>query len=299
MDRIETIAAFAAVADERSFVAAARLLRRSPAAVTRAVAGLERRLGVRLFQRTTRAVSLTDAGRRHLDQARRVLSEFEGLEAAVAVEHSAPSGLVTVASSLVFGRLHVQPLVTAFLGRHRGVSVRLELADQVASIVSDGIDVAIRLGTLPDSTLKSIRVGQVRRSVYASPAYLAAHGAPAVPAELTRHACISFTGTAARAEHWTFGSGRRPTTIRVAPRLTTNVADVAIDAAVGGLGLTCVLSYMVDHLVAAGALRPVLVDFEPPPRPIHVVHAAGRRPTAAVRAFVDLASGALRAKFAR
>jgi DNA-binding transcriptional LysR family regulator len=297
MDRLDGISAFVAVADGGAFVTAARRLGRSPAAVTRAVAGLERRLGVRLFHRTTRAVALTDAGRRHLDGARRLLAELAAMESTAADERTEPTGLLTVASSLVFGRLHVQPLVTAFLGRHPGVTIRLELSDRVASFVEDGLDVAIRLGALRDSTLKAIRVGQVRRGVYASPAYLAAHGMPATPADLARHTCIAFTGVSPNPAHWTFGTGRTRTTVPVKPRLVTNLADAAIDGAVGGFGLTRVLSYMVDHLVAAGALRPVLVDHEPPVLPIHVVHAAGRHPPAVTRTFVAFAATSLRPKF--
>lgn len=298
MDRLETIAAFVAVAETGAFVAAARRLGRSPAVVTRAVASLERRLGVRLLNRTTRAVALTDAGHQHLELGRRLLADFATMETHAAAERLAPSGLLAVAAPVVFGRLHVQPLVSEFLRRQPAVRVRLELADRMVSLIEDGFDVGIRIGALRDSTLKAIRAGHVRRAVYASPAYLAAHAPPEVPADLARHTCIAFTGSMPNPSRWGFGSGRTRVAAAVAPRLVTNLADPAIDAAVAGLGLTCVLSYMVDHLVAAGVLRAVLVEFEPPPIPIHVVHPAGRHLPPKTRAFVDQAVPSLRAKFA-
>jgi DNA-binding transcriptional LysR family regulator len=298
VDRLDAIAAFVAVADGGAFVAAARRLGRSPAVVTRAVADLERRLGVRLFNRTTRAVALTDAGRQHLERARQILSDVAALESTAAAERVEPSGHLTVAASVVFGRLHVQPLVTEFLRRHPGVDIQLELSDRIVPLIEQGIDVGIRLGHLRDSTLRAIRTGWVRRSVYASPAYLAAHGTPRVPADLARHVCIAFIGTAANPTRWSFGIGRKRQVVTLHPRLTTNLADPAIDAAVSGFGLMRTLSYMVDHLVAAGTLRPILVEYEPPPMPIHVVSPAGAHPPVTTRAFVERAVEVLRAKFA-
>ena len=298
MDRLDAVAAFVAVAEMGAFVAAARRLGRSPTAVTRAVATLEERLGVRLFNRTTRAVALTEAGRRHVESARRLLEAFGAMESSAAAEREAPTGLLTVAASIVFGRLHVQPLVTEFLRRHPSVDVRLELSDRVTPMIEEGLDVAIRLGVLRDSTLKAIRAGSVRRVVVASPGYLAAHDMPRRPADLGSHTTISFTGTVPTPTQWTFGAGRSRTHVALNPRLTTNLADVAIDAALTGFGVTCVLSYMVDHLVAAGSLRPILVEQEPPPLPIHVVHPAGRHLPRKTRAFVDQAVEHLRAKFA-
>jgi DNA-binding transcriptional LysR family regulator len=298
VDRLDAIAAFVAVAESGAFVTAARRLGRSPAAVTRAVADLERRLSVRLFNRTTRAVALTDAGRQHLERARQILAEVAALESTAAAERVEPSGRLTVAASVVFGRLHVQPLVTEFLRRHPAVDVQLELSDRVVALVEEGIDVGIRLGHLRDSTLKAIRTGWVRRTVYASPAYLAAHGTPRVPADLVRHVCIAFSGTGANPSRWSFGSGRKRQVVTLRPRLITNLADPAIDAAVAGFGLMRTLSYMVDHLVGAGALRPILVEYEPPPMPIHVVHPAGAHPPVTTRAFVEQAVAVLRGKFA-
>jgi DNA-binding transcriptional LysR family regulator len=297
MDRIEELTAFAAVADERSFVAAARRLKRSPAAVTRAIAALETRWATRLFTRTTRAVVLTEAGRRYLAPCQAILREFAALQTDAASERSAARGTLTVTASVVFGRLHALPIVCDFLRQYPSVDVRMILSDDVLSLVDQGIDVGIRIAHLPDSTLKAVRVGSVRRAVYVSPAYLAAHGEPRTPADLARHACISFAATSTAPERWVFGRGTRKVTVAVAPRLTVNLAEAAIDCATAGLGLTRVLSYMADHLVAAGLLRPVLRAFEPPPIPVHIVYPAGAHLPQRTRLFIDQASAALRGRF--
>lgn len=297
MDRIDQMAAFVAVAEAGSFVAAARRLGRSPAGLTRAVAALEDRLGARLFTRTTRVVALTDAGRRQLGPCQAVLRDVAALESSAAAERREALGSLVVTASVVFGRLHVLPIVADFLQRHPSVDVRLVLSDDVVPMVEAGIDVGVRIAHLRDSTLRAVRVGSVRRVLCASPAYLAAQGEPATPADLARHACVAFAGAGQAPARWAFGRGaaRRATT--VAPRLVVNLAEPAIDAAVAGLGITRVLSYMVDHLVRAGALRVVLPSFEPPPIPVHVVHPAGRHLPRRTRLFVDLAVTALRRQF--
>jgi len=297
MDLAEEMAVFVAVTERGSFVAAARHLGRSPAAATRAVAALEERLGVRLFTRTTRAVVLTDAGRHYLEPARRILAEVAALERQAAQEREAPVGTVTVTAPIVFGRLHVLPLLSEFLRRRPSIDVRLRLADEIVPLVDAGIDIAVRIAHLPDSTLKALRVGSVRRAVYASPAYLAAHGEPATPADLTRHACVCFAAGGQSGERWDFRDGRRKVSTAVAPRLVVNLAEPAIDAAVAGLGLTRVLSYMVDHLVAGNLLRPVLQRYEPPPIPVHVVHPAGSRLPQRTRELLDHLSEGLQARF--
>lgn len=297
MDRIDAIGAFVAVAEAGSFVAAARRLGRSPAGLTRAVAALEQRLGERLFTRTTRVVTLTDEGRRHLERCQAILRDVAALESGAAVEREEAAGPLVVTASIVFGRLHVLPIVTELLRRHRGVDVRLQLTDEVLPLIESGIDVGIRIAHLPDSTLKATRVGTVRRALYASPAYLAAHGTPQSPAELARHAILAFGGAVPATARWTFGRGRARRTVELAPRLLVNLAEPAIDAAVAGLGITRVLSYMVDHLVHAGALRPVLEAYEPPPIPVHVVYPAGRHLPLRTRLFVDLAVASLRRRF--
>lgn len=297
MDRIDQMDAFVAVAEAGSFVAAARRLGRSQAALTRAVAALEDRLGTRLFTRTTRVVTLTDAGRRHLEPCRSLLAQVAALESSTATEQRAALGTLVVTASVVFGRLHVLPIVADFLQLHSSVAVRMVLADDVVSLVEQGIDVGVRIAHLPDSSLKAVRVGSVTRGLYASPSYLAAHGEPATPADLARHACLAFTGAGQVPERWRFGRGRSARVVHVAPRLVVSLAEPAIDAAVAGAGITRVLSYMVDHLVRAGALRPVLAAYAPPPIPVHVVHPAGRHLPLRTRLFVDLAVAGLRRRF--
>lgn len=297
MDRIDTIAAFVAVAEAGSFVGAARRLARSPTGLTRAIAALEDRLAARLFTRTTRSVALTEAGRRHLEPCRQILRDVAALESDAAAEREEATGPLVVTASVVFGRLHVVPIVTELLERQRGIAVRLQLSDDVVSLVDEGIDVGVRIAHLADSTLKAVRVGSVRRALYASPGYLARHGEPRVPGDLARHACVAFAAPGQAATRWTFGRGRTRRTTTIAPRLQVNLAEPAIDAAVAGLGITRVLSYMVDHLVRAGALRPLLVRFEPPPIPVHVVHPAGRHLPLRTRLFLDLAVARLRERF--
>jgi len=295
MDRLDALSIFVAVAEQGSFVAAARKLRRSPAAVSRAVAALEDRLGTRLLNRTTRAVALTDAGARYLDTGRRLLAELDDLDAGAAGERAAPRGVLAVTAPILFGRLHVLPIALDFLREHPAVDLRLLLLDRVVSLVDEGIDLGIRLGRLPDSTLRAIPAGSVRRAVYASPDYLARHGTPGAPQDLARHACVAFADGMATAERWSFG--RDAIAVAVRPRLAVNTAEAAVDAAVAGLGVTRVVTYQAAAMEQAGRLMRILREHEPPALPIQVIHPAGRHLPAKVRLFVDRAVAALRARF--
>jgi DNA-binding transcriptional LysR family regulator len=295
MDRFETMRVFAAVADQSGFAPAARRLGLTPASVTRAVAALEERIGTRLFTRTTRVVRLTEAGTRFLADCKRILGEVDEAEAAAAGSHSEPRGQLVVTAPIMFGRLHVAPIIFDFLARHPGVSVRALFLDRVADLMEEGIDVAIRIGMLPDSSLSAVRVGAVRRVVCAAPAYLKAHGTPRTPADLAGHDAISFAGSTPLRE-WSFGSGDTAYVVAPPTRLEVNNADVAIAAAVKGYGLTRVLSYQAAHELRMKRLKRVLTEFEPPALPIHIVHAEGRRAPAKLRAFVDFAAARLRAK---
>jgi DNA-binding transcriptional LysR family regulator len=294
MDRFDTMRVFAAVADQSGFAPAARRLGLTPASVTRAVAALEERIGTRLFTRTTRVVRLTESGTRFLADCKRILGEVEEAEAAAAGSHSEPRGQLVVTAPIMFGRLHVAPIVLDFLARHPGVSVRCLFLDRVADLVDEGIDVAIRIGILPDSSLTAVRVGAVRRVVCASPAYLKAHGTPRTPADLARHDAIAFVGSTPLRE-WSFGAGGNEHVVAPPTRLAVNNADVAIAAAIAGHGLTRVLSYQAADALRTKRLRRVLAAFEPPALPIHIVHAEGRRAPAKLRAFVDFAAARLRA----
>jgi DNA-binding transcriptional LysR family regulator len=262
--------------------------------VTRAVASLEDRLATRLFNRTTRAVALTDAGSRHLELCRRLLADVEELESAAASDRIEPQGLLTVTAPVVFGRLHVLPIVLSFLRAFPAVTVRLLLLDRVVSLVDEGIDLGIRLAPLPDSSLRAITAGAVRHALYASPDYLARHGVPTSPAQLAGHACISLDAVNPTADRWSLG--QPPHTVTVRPRLVVNTAEAAVDAAIAGLGVTRVLSYQADAAVEAGRLQAILADCDTPV-PIHLVHPAGRHLPAKLRLFIDRAVTALRARF--
>ncbi|WP_394822085.1 LysR family transcriptional regulator [Pendulispora albinea] len=287
---------FIAVADEEGFAPAARRLSMSAPAVTRAISALEGRLGTRLLRRTTRVVRLTEAGRRYLTDCRRILGEIEEAEAAAAGEDAEPRGTLQVTASVNFGRMFIAPIVLEFLARHPHVSVRTLMVDHVVNLVDEGMDVGVRIAHLPDSELRGIPVGTVRRVVCASPAYLAAHGKPEKPSDLTHHETISFSSVNPN-RHWSFTSanGGKPQTATPEPRLFVNSADVAIAAATAGHGLTRVLSYMIQPELRAGQLAIVLEDFEPPEIPIHVVYPDARRAASRVRAFVEFAAERLRA----
>lgn len=293
-DRFQAMRAFTAVADDGGFAAAARRLSLSPPAVTRLIAGLEERLGVRLLHRTTRMVRLTEAGTRFLADCRRIIDEIEEAEASVAGSHGAPRGQIAVTAPILFGTRFVSPIVLEFLRRYPEMSVRTMLADRIVDLIDEGFDIAVRIAHLPDSSLSAIRVGSVRRVVCAAPRYLETNGVPRTPADLTRFEAITFSPSGAT-DDWRFESDAGTYSVRPPSRLSVNTAEVAIAAAVTGRGLTRVLSYQIASELKAGRLRIVLAEHEPPPLPIHLVHREGRRAAAKVRAFVDFAVARLRA----
>jgi DNA-binding transcriptional LysR family regulator len=293
MDRIESVAAFVEVAERRSFTAAARRLARSPAAVTRAVGELEMRLGVRLLNRTTRAVSLTEAGERFVAGARRVLADLEEIERAAAGEGAAPRGELRVTAPILFGRLHVLPIVIEFLGRFADVSVALSLIDRPVDLVEEGLDVAVRIGPLAESSAVAIRVGAVRRIVVASPSYMTKHGTPQVPADLAAHVVVAFSG-AAGVEHWVFRNGAGETSVAIRPRLVVTTAEAALDAVRADFGITRVLSYQAADDIARGSLLRLLSAHEGDELPIHLLYPGGRHPPPKLRAFLDFARPRLR-----
>ncbi len=282
--------AFIAVAEEQGFAPAARRLALSPSAVTRAISALEERIGALLLHRTTRVVRLTEAGTRFLADCKRILGEIEDAETSAAGSHAEPRGQVAVTAPVMFGRIYVAPIVFDFLAHHPQVSARTLFVDRVVDLIDEGIDVGVRIAHLPDSSLRAMRVGSVRRVVCASPAYLAAHGTPQTPAELSKLDGINFSLSAAPGQ-WAFVSGE---TDNPPARLVVNSNDTAIAAAVAGHGIARVLSYQISAELRAGKLEIVLADFEPPPVPISVVYAEGRRAAAKVRAFVDFAAARLR-----
>jgi DNA-binding transcriptional LysR family regulator len=294
MERLEAMRIFVSVAEARSFAAAARKLSLSPASTTRAVSSLEKQVGALLLSRTTRAVHLTPAGARYLEDCKRILAEIAEAEQSAAGLHGEPRGQITVTASAMFGRMVVAPLVLEFLNRHAAMNARLLLWDRIVDLAEEGIDVAVRIAHLADSASTAIRVGSVRRVLCAAPKYLAAHGRPTKPADLADREAIAFvngTGVAG----WSFALGSKAATVTPRAQLVVNSAEVAVQAAVGGRGFVRLLSYQVVPELERGELVVVLEEFEPPPVPVHVVHLEGRRAAARVRAFVDFAVAELRA----
>jgi DNA-binding transcriptional LysR family regulator len=287
MDRIEAMQAFVAVADLQGFAPAARKLRLSPSAVTRLVAALEDRLGARLLQRTTRSVTLTDAGTRYLARARRILADVEEAELAAEGERTRPSGRLVVSAPVGFGRLHVSPVMAAYLKRYPEVSAELRLEDRVVSLIEDGVDLAVRIGFLGDSSLVARHVGEMRRIVVAAPAYLKQHGEPKTPAEVASHQTIQFGSTSVTGE-WRFAEAGSEFRLNITPRFSSNTADAAVQYAEQGGGLTRVLAYQAADAIRRGALKVVLQRFEQPPLPIHIVYPTSRLLSAKVRSFIDL-----------
>jgi len=296
-DRLDNMTIFVAVAERQSFAEAARQLTRSPASVTRAVAALEERLQTRLFNRTTRSVALTDAGVRYLDGCRRLLATYDELEAVKFGERIHPCGWINVTAPEMFGRLHVLPLVQSFLDEYPQIDIRLLLLDRVVSLVDEGLDLGVRIGQLRDSSLLAVRVGQVRRIVCATPQYIGRYGVPATPRDLRNHSLVACTAVTPIPDRWSFHGPSGVTSVAVTPRLVVNTTAAAVDAALDSSGFTCILSYQAEPDAAAGRLQNVLVEYEPPPAPIHIVHPEGRHLAAKVRLFLDYAADGLRRKF--
>jgi len=295
MDRLAAMQAFVAAVDEGSLSAAARRLELPLTTISRRVADLETHLGSRLLKRSTRRLSLTDAGEDYLVACRRILDEVDAAEREAAGEYRTPRGELTVAAPMAFGRLHVLPTVVDLLERFPEVDVRLALSDRSAHLLDDHIDVAVRIGPLPDSSLVAIPVGEVRPVVCASPAYLAAHGTPDTPAALAAHALVTFEALRMPTP-WGFRDAGVDLPDPPRARLRVNTADAAIAAAAAGTGLTRVLSYQAADALRDGRLLRVLTAWEAPRLPIHVLYPRQGRLALKVRAFVDAIVPALRAR---
>jgi DNA-binding transcriptional LysR family regulator len=287
MDRIDAMQAFVAVADLRGFAPAARKLGVSPSGVTRLVAALEDHLGARLLQRTTRSVTLTDVGARYLVRARRILADVEEAEGSTQDERTRPNGRLAVSAPVGFGRLHVSPVMSAYLTRFPEVSGELRLSDRTVNLVEEGVDLAVRIGHLPDSSLVARHVGEMRRIVVASNNYLKQHGEPTTPEAIASHETIQFGAIIASPE-WRFVRGDREVRVACTPRFSTNSADAAIQYAEQDGGLTRVLAYQAADALKAGRLRIILAKFEQPALPIHIVYPTSRLLSSKVRTFIDL-----------
>lgn len=294
MDRLYLMTVFVAVAEEESFAGAARRLGMSPPAVTRAIASLEDRLGVKLLNRTTRYVRATDAGERYLDDARRVIAAADEADEAAVGINAEPRGHMTITAPVLFGRMYVMPGIVDYLRTYPDTTVSALFLDRVVNMLEEGVDVGIRIGELSDSSYRALRVGHVRRVICASPAYLKKNGIPQTPQDLKQHEVIVASSLSQSVE-WRFVDQGEPVAVRIKPRLTVSSNDGAIEAAVQGLGVTRLMSYQVAPLLAAGKLKIVLSEFESPKVPIHIIHREGRHASTKMRAFIDLMAERLRA----
>jgi DNA-binding transcriptional LysR family regulator len=300
MDRIDAMRVFVSALDTGSLAGAGRRLGRSPAAVSRAIAFLEDHVGVQLLHRTTRSIRLSEAGERYAAACRRVLTDLEEADMLAAGERAAPRGLLTLTAPLISGEDVLRPILDAFLDAHPAVSARLLLLDRPVSLIDEGIDAALRIAHLPDSTLVAVRVGEVRRVVAAAPSYLAQHPRIAEPADLAKHRVVSMTHFGI--ESWSFPPVPGSTiarTVQFAPRLIVNSVRAAVASAAEGHGVTRLFSYHVGEEIRSGRLKIVLADAEPAPLPVHIITPEGRLAVPKVRAFVDFALPRLKARFAR
>jgi DNA-binding transcriptional LysR family regulator len=298
MDRFESMTILLKTIEAGSLSAAARQNGVPLATVSRKVSELEAHLKTRIFNRSAKKLSLTDAGRDYVIACKRILEDLGETERAASGEYSAPQGSLTITAPIVFGRLHILPVVLDFLKAYPDIKIRLVQSDRVANLLDEQVDLAIRIGELPDSSLMATKVGSIRRVVCGSPAYFAAHGVPPHPANLLDHQCITFEGLAAP-DAWTFAAGRSDTSFTIRSRLVVNTAEAAIDAAIAGVGLTRVLSYQVEEAVKAGTLMIVLEEFEPAEWPISLVYTGQRLLPQKMRAFLDFAAPRLKARLPR
>ncbi len=294
MNRLEAMSTFLAAIDAGSLSAASRKLDLPLATVSRRVSDLEAHLRTKLLVRTSRRLELTDAGRSYAAACRDILGSIEEAERAASGEYIAPVGHILITAPIVFGRLHVLPVVADFLKTYPEISARLILTDRLADFVEDRIDVAVRIGALPDSSLIAKRIGSVRRVICASPTYLEAHApAPQRPQDLEGHECITFEGLTSPVV-WTFLQSKSEISVAITSRLVVNTAEAAIDAAVAGLGVTQVLSYQVEAALQAGTLKLILNDLETEPSPVNLVYSGQGRLPLKTRAFIDFAKERLR-----
>ncbi|PLZ02171.1 LysR family transcriptional regulator [Burkholderia sp. WAC0059] len=295
MDKHQAMTIFVTVVETEGFASAARKLKVSPSVITRVVTELEQHLGVRLLTRTTRVVRVTEAGARFFEDSRRILTEIEAAELSAASVNATPRGQLTVTAPVLFGKRYLVPIAHDYLTRYPAVNLDCWFLDRIVNLVDEGVDVGIRIGKLPDSSLQAVAVGKVRHLLCASPDYLEAHGTPQHPDDLDSHVTIQGTGLTPSPE-WRFRVDGRTLAVPIQPRLITTTNDSAIAAGLAGLGIVRLLSYQIVQELAEGTLRVVLADYEFDPLPVHVIHREGRHVNQKVRAFLDLAVETLRAK---
>lgn len=294
MDRLESMSLLLAVAEAGSLSAAARKIGMPLASLSRKISDLERHLNARLFNRSTRQLSLTDAGRSYVAACRRILDDIGEAERAVAGEYSAARGELAVTAPILFGQLHVLPVVTEFLAVYPDVDVRMDLSDHVTHLLDEHIDVGLRIGRLPDSNLMATRVGIMRWVVCASPEYLATHGEPHQPEALAGHACVSFERLSGA--QWLFQQNGQLKEIAIHARLRVNTAAAAVEAATAGTGIVRVFAYQAESAIRSGKLKTVLETYELEPAPVHLVYPGQGQLPLKLRAFLDFAAPRLRAR---
>ena len=295
MDRLEAMSVIVAVTETGSFSAASRRLKTPVATVSRKVAELEARLQAQLFQRSSRQMMLTDAGRSYIEACKRIIEQVDDAERAVSGEYRIPKGDLAVTAPWGLGHMHLVPIVVEFLDAYPEIAVRLVLTDRVVNTVEENVDVSIRIGALPDSSMIASRIGSVRMVLCASPAYLAARGLPKEPADLRDHDCISVDSSAAQ-RAWKFAKGNREIAAPIRSRLTVNDSEAAIDAAIAGAGIARVMSYKMEAARRAGTLVVMLEDFELEPLPLHIVYAERKPVPLKLRAFLNWVTPRLKAR---
>jgi DNA-binding transcriptional LysR family regulator len=293
VDKLEAMRVFVEVAQSNSFVEASRRLSLSAPAVTRSIAQLEKSLDARLFNRTTRHVRLTETGARFLEDAKRILEDVEQAVAMASGRYAEPKGILSVTAPVLFGQIHIAPILTEYLQHNPFVTVRAKFFDRISNILDEGVDVAIRIGHLKDSSVYAIPVGSVQRLVCASPEYLKKQGMPQNPSELAVHEIIQ-ASTVEASTTWQFDSPKGNTTVKVSPRLFCSQNGAAITAAKQGFGITRLMSYQVGEELKNGSLIRLFSDYESKPIPVNIVHLEGRQANAKVRSFIDLAIDRLR-----
>lgn len=294
MDRLEAMAILVAIADGGTLSEASRNLRIPLASVSRKLSELESSLNVKLLTRTTRALEFTDTGKTYVTLCRRILDEVSEAERTVTGEYTVPKGVLSVTAPIVFGRLHMVPVVAEFLKAYPQVDIQLLLTDRSIDLLEQRVDLALRIGELPSSSLVAQRIGEIRQVTCASPDYLKKHGCPKAPSDLKRHDCITVT-VLGSAKSWDFSSGKSKITVPVHSRLEVTAPEAGLEAAARGVGITRALSYQVVGFQNDHRLQIILKAFEPKPRPVHLVHTAGRIIPLKMRAFLDFASPRLKA----
>lgn len=287
MDRFTEMRVFQAVVEDAGFSAAARRLKMSPPAVTRAIASLEERLGVKLLNRTTRHIRATEAGIRYFEDVRRILEEVDCADEAATGINAEPRGQLSITAPVLFGKLYVMPTVVAYLNAYPEMCIEARLLDRVVNLMEEGLDVGVRIGSLPDSSFRALKVGSVRQVLVAAPSYLEEHGLPKSPDDLKRQTIIA-SGAGSFSQGWRFKDNKRETSIKLSPKLWVSTNDAAIEATLAGFGICQVISYQVASHLEKGELKILLAEFERPPLPIHILHREGRGGASKIRCFIDM-----------